>query len=344
MAPSSVIELSPASAVFVANRVTTLGTWVLAGFGDAILMGVVFCQVGTFFRSQRSKAGLGRHHGWFVMIVTLLSMFKTGQIIAIIWVQNVMEFANPDVARTLVATAWWQVSTPLMTGLVGIVVQTFFALRFYLLAKNAFLVVPIASSMLLGFAAICLQMNSILIGDVPGKIMWLLVHLVCAFLTDLMITVGTCYTLRKRNSGGLASTTSLINRLLRLVFESAIPPTVVATIDLVVSQTVGSKHLLWHLLPNYTLGKLYAIGLLYTVNCINEYRDTQALSHERVSSGSRGKMSKHGDMELGSVRPKGDQVYVKTQIVTHVSPSQGSVEEQPRDVKLSEWQPGWDKN
>ncbi|KAJ7625474.1 hypothetical protein FB45DRAFT_1029840 [Roridomyces roridus] len=347
---SSVIQLIPPSAAFVENRTTTLGTWVLAGFFDAILLGVVLCQVTTFFRYRTSSEGIGRYYRWLVLIVTFMSVLKTSQSIAIVWIQNVQDFMDPDVARTLVAKAWWQVSAPILTATTGIIVQSFFAIRFYMLARNVFFIIPIVCSMLLGYAGICLQLNSIIVGNVQAKITWLLVHLVCVFLTDLFITVGTCYALSGRNSGGLASTTSLIHRLLRLVFESAIPPTVAAFIDLIMSQTLGSAHLLWHLLFNYSLAKLYVISLLYTLNSINEYRD--GISQDRTaSSGSRGnnlRATKRGDVELGSVRPlahKTDQVYVQTQIVTHVSPSVGSVEERPHeDVKTSGWQPmDWEK-
>ncbi|KAJ7117813.1 hypothetical protein C8R44DRAFT_854569 [Mycena epipterygia] len=346
-ATGSVINLVPASQAFVDNRVNSLGSWVIAGFCDAILLGVVLCQVGTFFKSPQSQEGIGRHYRWLVAVVTFLALLKTSQAIAIVWIQNVADYMNPDVARSLVAKAWYQVSTPLMTAITGVIVQSFFALRFYMLARNIWFLIPIVCSMLLGLAGVSLSLNAIIVGNADAKVMWLLVHLVCAFLTDLFITVGTCYALRSRNSGGLASTTSLINRLLRLVFESAIPPTVVAAIDLIMSQTLDSKHLLWHLLLNFALGKLYVISLLYTLNCINEYRTVQGLS--QVSSGSRGNIrtvgpGKRGDMELGNVRPNKDQIYVQTQIITHVSPSQGTVEEQGQeDAKSSGWQPGWDK-
>ncbi|KAJ7142179.1 hypothetical protein C8R46DRAFT_593729 [Mycena filopes] len=346
---SSIIELIPASKAFVANRVNSLGSWVIAGFLDAILMGVVLCQAAAFFKHRRSQEGLGRHYHWLVILVTFLALLKTSQAIGIVWVQNVLDFMNPDVARLLVAKAWWQVSAPLLTAITGIVVQSFFALRFYMLARNIWYILPIAVSMLLGFAGICMQLNSIIIGNAKAKVMWLLVHLICSFMTDFMITVGTVFALRSRERGGLASTTSLISRLMRLVFESAVPPTVIAAIDLIMSQTLDLSHLLWHLLLNYALAKLYAISLLYTLNCINEYRQ-QSLSGDRVSSSGgpgtvRGThLKRAGDVELGNVRSKTDQVYVQTQIVTHVSPSQGSVEPQDVDVKHSGWQPdAWNK-
>ncbi|KAJ7066464.1 hypothetical protein C8F01DRAFT_1123371 [Mycena amicta] len=365
-AAKSVIQLIPPSQAFVDNRATSLGAWVIAGFCDAILLGIVLCQVVTFFRSQsrRTQEGLGRHYRWLVLVVTFLSIIKTAQAIGIVWVQNVMDFMNPDVARLLVAKAWYQVSAPTLTAITGLIVQSFFALRFYMLSRNILLVIPIVASMLLGFAGVCLSLNSIIVGNAKAKVMWLLVHLICAFMTDFFITVGTCWALQSRKSGGLTSTASLIHRLLRLVFESAIPPTVIAAIDLIMTQTLGSKHLLWHLLLNYALAKLYVISLLYTLNSINEYRET-AVSGDRVtSSGSRGQISgqyrtgpvKRTDLELGNVRSKaagigGDQVYVQTQIITQVSPSQGTIEmllqEEPDrpmdDVKHSGWQPDWNR-
>ncbi|KAF7308377.1 hypothetical protein HMN09_00686300 [Mycena chlorophos] len=355
---SSVIHLVPASQAFVDNRTTSLGSWVIAGFTDAILLGVVLCQVANFFRSnsRRSQEGIGRYYRWLVVVVTFLSLIKTAQSIAIVWVQNVADYMNPDVARTLVAKAWWQVSPPTITAITGIIVQSFFALRFYMLARNIWVVIPIVCSMLLGFAGVCLSLNSIIIGNAKAKVMWLLVHLICVFASDFMITCGTVWALSKRTNGGLPETVSLINRLMRLVFESAAPPTVAAAIDLIMTQTLGQQHLLWHLLLNYTLAKLYAISLLYTLNSINEYREY--LSGERViSSGSHGQISgtqyrtgsgaKRADMEMGNVRSNlrsAGEVYVQTQIITQVSPS---IEEPDRhiimDDKTSGWKPDWDQ-
>jgi hypothetical protein len=79
-----------------------------------------------------------------------------------------------------------------------------------------------------------------------------------------------------------------------MIFEAAVPPAVChsfsgfdarliillqlfATLDLVLTQTLGSK-LLWHLVVNYALAKLYVISFLYTVNSIGDYRAENRLS------------------------------------------------------------------
>ncbi|KAJ7631682.1 hypothetical protein DFH06DRAFT_699743 [Mycena polygramma] len=321
----STIQLTPASAAFVANRVDTLGPWVLGAFTDCILLGVVFCQVITFYttRSPRKTTAFQRYCFWLVAVVLCLSVLKTCQEIAVVWVQNVHDFADPDVARLRVATAWWQVSTPLMTGVIGCVVQSFFCFRFWLLSRDfrsRYLVIPIVCSMTVGITGICFTVYNILCGNVKAKVMWLLIHLTGVFIADFLITTGTIVILRK-SASGLPSTNLLINRLLRLVFESAIPPTVIASIDLIMTQTLGPK-LIWHLLLNFSLGKIYVISLLYTLNSINEYRrSTKDYSNEIYTSGGRITRGVPSNVEFADLSATKDQIYIQTQVSTYISPS-----------------------
>ncbi|KAJ7096007.1 hypothetical protein C8R43DRAFT_264439 [Mycena crocata] len=275
---ASIIQLTPASAAFVENRTTTLGSWVLAGFLDSILMGVVLCQLATFAKGtgvhRGPRSSLQKLYLGVVICVTLLSFLKTAQAIAIVWMQNVHFFADPDRARTLVATAWWQVTMPLLTATIGCIVQSCFCTRFYMLSQNWMYCVPIVCAMCVGLTGGCLSVYSIVAGHAHAKVMWLMIHLVGVFIADLLITAGTIYTLRRRASG-LPRTTLLLHRLLRMVFESAVPPCVSSLHinNLILTQTLGPKRLLWHLFVNAGLGKIYVISLLYTLNCVHEYRE-----------------------------------------------------------------------
>ncbi|KAJ7185351.1 hypothetical protein C8R46DRAFT_376992 [Mycena filopes] len=336
----STFQLTPPSAAFVAHRVDTLGPWVLGAFLDCMLMGIILCQALTFFRTRsQEQTAFQKYCFWLVVVVLTLSTLKTFQLMAVVWVQNVNDFANPDVARLRVATAWWQVTLPLMTGIIGFTVQSFFCLRYYLLSRNIYLVALIVCSMSLGLAAIVLTLHFILAVNVKAKVLWLLIHLVGVFVADALITAGTFFSLRKRSSG-LHRTNQIINRLVRMMFESAIPPTVIAFIDLIMTQTLGPK-LLWHLLLNFSLGKMYCISLLYTLNCINGYRRRpgDALSDEvyAASSSGRGMISRRNNAELG-LGSKASQIYVQTRISTYVSPAtaerdQAGSELQMRDDK-----------
>jgi len=261
-------------------------------------------------------------------------MLKSAQAIAVVWVQNVANFANPDVARTLVFAAWWQVSVPLMTAITGFFVQAFFAFRFWMLTRRWYLLMPILAAMLLAITGAALSVVNIVLGNVKAKVMWLLVHLISVFLADLMITVGTYVTLKK-SSTGFATTQSLVDRLMRMVFESALPPTILTLMDLILTQTLGTK-LLWHLILNYPLSKAYIISLMYTLNCTNDYRrDQEATTRSRsksqdIYSFKDPHTNRRGDVEL-SLRTPQQGIRVHTQVLTHgdgsaLSPSQKSAQ------------------
>lgn len=64
------------------------------------------------------------------------------------------------------------------------------------------------------------------------------------------------------------------------MFEAAIPPAIVATADLILTQVLGPKLILWHMPVNHGLGKLYPISLLYTLNTIGGFSSTQAQNIE----------------------------------------------------------------
>ncbi|KAJ7644447.1 hypothetical protein FB45DRAFT_897944 [Roridomyces roridus] len=246
----SVIHLSPPSAVFVATRTTTLGPWVSTGaFLDCVLMGVIFCQALTFYRTRgKVTTTIQHYYQWLVAVVLFLSMLKTAQVMAVVWVQNVLQYANPDVGQNTRGQG--------LTGIIGVTVQSFFCLRFFLLSNNWLLCVPIVAAMCLGLAGVCLSLDSILANNTKAKVMWLLVRPLPHQTTGIIFPVGsscrglccrssyngwTIYSLQVRNSGGLERTTQLINRLLRLVFESAFPPTFIAMMDLILTQTLGKK-------------------------------------------------------------------------------------------------------
>ncbi|KAJ7727391.1 hypothetical protein B0H16DRAFT_1735196 [Mycena metata] len=247
MSSATVITLSPAAAVFVHARTTTLGPW------------IVFSWTITFFRTRTeasTRSSLRRYYRWLVIVVVGLSMLKTAQCIGVVWVKNVLDYAYPDAARLLVTEAWWQLA-------------------------------------------------NILAGNAKAKVMWLLVHLVSAFIADLLICGGTVFSLRQRTTSGLGRTTALVNRLLRLVFESAFPPAFIATIDLILTQTLGPK-LLWHLFINAMMASAQE-----NICCV----PPEVYSY---GNGRNGRT-----LELAPRAPSGgkDQILVgvETQVATHIS-------------------------
>ncbi|KAJ7583663.1 hypothetical protein C8J56DRAFT_1055404 [Mycena floridula] len=321
---SSIIQLTPSTQAFVDARATTLGPWVIGGALDCILMGVVFCQIQHFFKN-RLRCDSSQFDTILASVALALSILKTTQVVAIIWEQNVMSFGDPDAARKLANGAWWQASAPLLTAATGFCVQSFFAYRFFRLTANYPVVLIVALAMLLGLVGACMSTYYILRNQIKLKVTWLMIHLVCVCSADIMITVGTVFALNRTNSG-LQSTTSLVRRLLRLVFEAAIPPACIATVDLILTQTLGS-HLLWHLVTNYLLSKAYIVSLLFTLNSIADYRS------EPGYLGTNGKISftlsaaspttRDTDIELGSSMTGGN-LYLSSPTLNSLHPLEHS--------------------
>ncbi|KAJ7472986.1 hypothetical protein B0H11DRAFT_1919177 [Mycena galericulata] len=115
--------------------------------------------------------------------------------------------------------------------------------------------------------------------NAKSKVMWLLAHLL-AFSSptfdygrdDIFFAEAQLY--------GLERTTKLINRLLRLVFESAMDPKLAT--DLIM--TLGIEAVI--------LGKVYVVDLLYMLNCINEYRVRDQSSLEVYCYNNHGRGSR----------------------------------------------------
>ncbi|KAJ7278422.1 hypothetical protein C8J57DRAFT_1306894 [Mycena rebaudengoi] len=280
-APASVINLSPPAQAFVDNKVTSLGTWIIGAAIECILMGIVFCQAEHYFRNQRRQTQFWTLTTILVSWVLVLSMLKTTQVVKIIWEQNVIHFVDPDVAMTLLATAWWQTTAPVMTGIIGFTVQSFYTLRFFRLTKNYFYTTLIVCAMLLGIVGGGMSEHYIAKAMVKEKLRWFLIHFTAVTVADVLITIGTVTALYKRDT----KMTNVVKRLTRLMFEAAIPPAVVATTDLILTQVLGPKLILWHMPFNHGLGKLYVISLLYTLNSIGDNRELPSRD-TRMTSGN----------------------------------------------------------
>ncbi|KAJ7247766.1 hypothetical protein C8J57DRAFT_1724419 [Mycena rebaudengoi] len=294
-APASVINLSPSAQAFVDNRVTSVGTWVLGAAIECLLMGIVFCQAEHYFRNQRRQEQFWTRTTMLVSWVMVLSMLKTTLVVKLVWQQSVVHFANPDVAMTLLYTAWCHRITPLTTGIIGFTVQSFYTVRFFRLTRNYFYTGLIVCAMLLGVVGGGMSEHYIAKAAAKEKLRWFLIHFISVTVADVLITIGTVTALYRRDT----MMTNVVKRLTLLMFEAAIPPAIVATADLILTQVLGPKLILWHMPVNHGLGKLYPISLLYTLNTIGDNRELARRDARMASGNTHPRLSgRQGDAEL----------------------------------------------
>ncbi|KAG8823034.1 hypothetical protein FRC19_004769 [Serendipita sp. 401] len=264
----SIIILAPWVKSWIDNSPLTIGPWFLGTCFELFLQGVLVTQ-STKFLSYNDPKGRSKRLIWLVIVLNVLCLVKTSQNIKIVWDTMITNYANPDCAWILLSVEWLHYTEGLSTALIAVYVQAFFVYRYHVLTKRWWLCVFIALCM-----AVSLIAAIVAVYYIPKLIftrirMWSLTHFVFAIVVDTLITSCTAWHLQRRKSA-VQSTSDLINRLTRLVWQSALPPTICVIINAIVLES--QPMVLTHLMINIVLPKLYAVSLLYTLNTRNDIR------------------------------------------------------------------------
>jgi len=188
------------------------------------------------------------------------------------------------------ATADWVFATdPALTGIIGGLVQVFFAWRVKVLTGNKSLI-----SLILFFATTNFLMGiatAIAVGFVPEFVKFrqfevaVILWLGSACLGDILITVTLVMHLRTQKTG-FATTDTQVDRIIRLTVQTGLMTAVVAFIDLMLYLVDRSGA---HLILNFPLSKLYTNSLMSSLNARGGWRyetdhNTELLASNRLST------------------------------------------------------------
>ncbi|KAJ7512944.1 hypothetical protein B0H11DRAFT_2302969 [Mycena galericulata] len=291
-----------------------LGPWLIGSCLDLILQGVLSCQFINYFTWYSDDKRMVRI---IVAILALLTILKSIQAFAIIWIQFIVFFGDLEGAILLNYTTWWQSGNPLMVAMIGLYVQTYFCYRLWVISKKWYVAAPVAALFLFAFLAIVVATyfisttNELAIGN------WFAVHLSSVFAGDVILSLTTAYFLLKSKKDVLPQTVGLISALVRLTFQTAAPAALCAMFNLIFSQVYPGGVAIISTAFNMALPKLYAISMLWTLNARRVIRAAHS-SHNGMSnasnelSGARARARRpNGDMELGAIQ-------VITQIDTRI--------------------------
>ncbi|KIM66820.1 hypothetical protein SCLCIDRAFT_21598 [Scleroderma citrinum Foug A] len=165
---------------------------------------------------------------------------------------------------------------PIMTGLIGGLVQSFYAWRIYALTKNLLVVSAILLFSLVGLLG-CIG-TTIAVRIVPEfvyfrkfkviAITWLS-GAVCA---DVIITTALVLHLRNKKHG-IPAMDDVIDRVIRLTMQTGLITSLCAILDLVVYLTVNTA---LHLVFNVPLAKLYSNSLMSSLNSRGGWRHNES--------------------------------------------------------------------
>ncbi|KAJ6571184.1 hypothetical protein B0H19DRAFT_658011 [Mycena capillaripes] len=293
-----------------------LGPWLIGSCLDLILQGVLssqFVNYYTWYSDDKSSLRI------IVGILILLTMLKSIQAFAVIWIMFIPYFGDVQGAILLNYTTWWQAGNPLMVAFLGLYVQSYFCFRLWVISKKWFVVAPIAILFLFAFLSMAVATYYITTEENDAIRMWFASHLSSVFAGDIILSLTTAYFLLKTKKDVLPQTAGLINALIRLTFQTAAPAALCAMFNLIFSQiAVISGSSLVSTAFNMPLPKLYAVSMMWTLNArrtISANHSSQnGMTHtsNELSGGcSRAQRRANGDMELGAI-------HVVTQTETNI--------------------------
>ncbi|KAJ7599185.1 hypothetical protein C8J56DRAFT_881678 [Mycena floridula] len=135
-----------------------LGPWLIGSYLEILLMGVLCCQFAhyySWYSDDRVTLKL------LVVGLAVLSVLKSIQSFALIWIMLILTFGDLPNAINLNYTTWWQSGNPLMVAFIGLYVQGFFCHRLHAISNgNWWAVMPVAALMVFAFLSISLASSS----------------------------------------------------------------------------------------------------------------------------------------------------------------------------------------
>ncbi|KAJ7279284.1 hypothetical protein C8J57DRAFT_1712402 [Mycena rebaudengoi] len=263
-----------------------LGGWDLGTHADLILQGILFAQFtnywSKYYKSDSPFLKL------FVLGLCLATTFKSAHAIALVWIQNVEYFMDIGKASQMFFTNWVAQTTTLIGEIIAFSVQVFFCRRLWIISNNiyvvAFVVLLFVFGLISGITAFIFsgQLFRVLASQTVGhyheptnKVIWGSIHYGTVVMGDAILSGTTIYLLLKRSQEAEAETVGILNRLTRIVFQSAVPVTVCAFANFI-SRVLYTQHsstgatVLFAELTNMMLPKLYAISAMWTLNARKE--------------------------------------------------------------------------
>ncbi|KAJ7285105.1 hypothetical protein C8J57DRAFT_1290455 [Mycena rebaudengoi] len=277
-----------------------IGPWLIGGWFEILLQGVLFCQFVSYFRSYRDdKGGLQLA----VAVLAVLTTLKSCDVFAVIWHNFVVLFGDLPSAVLLnfSIAAWWQTGNTLMGATINIFVQAYFCFRLNAISKKWYVVAPAAALCVFSYIAAIINVRS---------------------SADILISVSIAFFLIRSKKTVLQQTAGLIDSLIRLTFQTGAPASLCALLTVIMVNLPQPKPLLL-IIFNVPLPKLYAISMMWTLNARRALRaqrsGTRSGTHTGSSSNDLSARSRpqrrgpNGDIELGAI-----QVLTQTETTKHI--------------------------
>ncbi|KAF8174469.1 hypothetical protein K438DRAFT_1939914 [Mycena galopus ATCC 62051] len=259
-----------------------LGAWDLAICLSLFLQGVLCAQFTHYAAVSTNK----RDSIWlklFVAGLAFMTMLKSLQAVALMWIQNVLLFGNLEAASNLWDTHWVSKITLILEATMAFCVQMYFCRRLWAsplisqaaLSRNAFVVITCMALFTFGLASSVVA--TILIFQDSAETTstaWVTTHLGIVLCGDLLLTGSILFWLLRHRETVIcrSATAIMLLCLLRLTVQSAAPTTLCALLTFAValqlhtSDTWRPVPLAIYFIAIMALPLLYAWSAMWTLN------------------------------------------------------------------------------
>ncbi|KAF9565669.1 hypothetical protein CPC08DRAFT_152541 [Agrocybe pediades] len=249
----------------------TYGAAFLGLIGSAVLYGVTVLQTYLYYRQYPNDSR------WTKFLVFFLWLLDTAHLILCtiaIYTYLVTNFANPS---ALGRSIWSMNLQTDCNGLIGLIVECFFARRVWRLSRNVVLtaIIVVLSCIHFGLGVLFTVEGFVLVevSKFP-KLIWVTsTGLGSAAASDVIIAISLCYYLTKSRTG-FARTDSLITTLIIYSLTTGLITSIIAFIC-VVTFAIMPTNYIW-LGFFWLIGKCYVNSLLAALNSREALREQVA--------------------------------------------------------------------
>jgi len=272
---------------------STMGPIMIGLFFSSTFFGITLLQTYQYYDRYWSDAWWLK---FFVAVITILDALQLVTVVHANWWYLIEHYANP---QALQYVPW---SLGLETGLtssIGFLVQTFFAMRVYILSRGngwmtALIMLCALSQFVIGVYYTAAGQHTQLAATIETIIWASTAALACSIAGDVLITLSMCYYLYLGRSG-IASSDRMIHVLIKYTVNTGLLTTVSAICTIILSETFSSTF--WDTMFYFVVSKCYVNSTLATLNAREKLRNrvyvgtATGMTTDGVSTGFRPSLS-----------------------------------------------------
>ncbi|KIY70728.1 hypothetical protein CYLTODRAFT_419547 [Cylindrobasidium torrendii FP15055 ss-10] len=253
------------------------GFFLIGIFISLVLFGIIVAQTWNYFNSFPEDSKWLKLYVGAVFIVDFLSSF-----FVLWWIYHLL-IENWGNIQPYMMLHWALAADPLLEGLIGPMVQAYYAWRIYVISGTWWVSALVLSCSMMAFgggiaachAAATLTTFAELINVKVTVIFWLLP----AAISDVIIALALTYYLRQ-HKGRFQGSDKVLDKIIHMTVQNGLLTALTAVVDIILYFTVATPY---HIAFTFVLPKLYANTVLSSLCSRASIRRDMDLSNTKQS-------------------------------------------------------------